>query len=164
MERDYSYVAAELKPEFIMEIYKLLGECGVQIPKHDLHATIIYDERGIDRPLAEMHPEREFRAFVTKLEPLGDGVVFHLTSPDLNEEFRRLRDAGYQHSYDTPLPHISIAYDFDEYDIMALNSVFSDWPGKELVFWKADYGWKKPAKKKEMPPCKCGHPQCEFCK
>lgn len=146
MEKEYAYIAAELKPEYIMEVYKLLGEAGVQVPKHDLHTTIIYDERKIDKPLATLDPTREFRAHVTKLETLGDGIVFHLTSPDLNEEFRRLTEAGYKHSYGTPLPHMSIAYDFDKYDVMAVNSVFSDWGGRELVFWKADFGWKKPSK------------------
>lgn len=146
MSRDYSYIAAELKPEYIMEVYKLLGEAGVPIPKHDLHSTIMYDERGIDKPLAKMHPEREFRANIIKLDILGDGIVFHLTSKELNEEFRRLKDAGYKHSFETPLPHMSIAYDFDQYDVMAVNSVFSDWMGKELVFWRCDYGWKKLSK------------------
>jgi len=144
LERDYSYISAELKPEYVEEIFAKLLEANVAPPKYDLHCTLVYDERKHDKPLAVMDPRREFRAHLTKLEHLGDGYVFHMSSKDLSEEFRRLKEAGYEHSFVTPLHHMSITYDPDKYDVLALDAAFSDWLGKELVFWKADYGFKKP--------------------
>lgn len=144
MEKDYSYVCVFLKPEYIQEVFARLLEASVApAPKHDLHATIMYDERDIETPLIKLDPTREYRAHITKMEVLGDGLVFHMTSPDMQEEFRRLRDAGYEHSFETMLPHMSLAYDCDAYDTLALQSVFSDWAGTELVFHNASFGYKK---------------------
>lgn len=140
---DYSYISARLKEEFAEEIIGILIEAGIGIPKHDLHATIIYDEREIKKPLAELHPETEFEAFVTKLDILGDGIVFHLTSPQLNEEFRRLTGAGYVHAYGTPLHHMSLGYDLDKYALLVLQSAFSEWGGKRLVFSETTFGKRK---------------------
>lgn len=144
MEKDYSYISVELKPEFVGDVFANLLEASVApAAKHDLHATLMYDERDIASPLCDLNTTREYRAHVTKLEVLGDGLVFHMTSPDMQDEFRRLRDEGYEHSFGTLLPHMSLAYKCDAYDILALQSVFSDWAGRELVFHNATWGTKK---------------------
>ena len=144
MERDYSYISVELCPEFIPDIFERLLEAGIQpAPKHDLHATIIYDERDIEKPLCELDPSKRFKANITKLEVLGDGLVFHLTSRDLLDEFARLKEAGYKHSFGTPLPHMSLTYDFNQYDILACQRLFADWGGRELIFYNESFGFKK---------------------
>lgn len=140
---DYSYISARLKEEFVGEIVDILIGAGITIPKHDFHVTIIYDEREIEKPLAELHPDKEFEAFITKLEILGDGIVFHLTSPQLTDEFRRLVTAGYIHAYGTPLHHMSLGYDLDKYDLLLLNSAFNDWGGRRLVFNETTFGKRK---------------------
>ena len=142
MKRNYSYVSVALKPEYVKDVFAHLLEAGIApASKHDLHCTVIYDERTHEKPLCKLDPNREFTANITKLEVLGDGVVFHMTSRDINEEFRRLTDAGYQHSFDTPLPHMSLAYDCDQYDKLAIEAAFSNWAGRQLVFHRADFGY-----------------------
>jgi hypothetical protein len=147
MEKDYSYVSVQLLPEYQADVIKTMLEANVAPEyKHELHCTLMYDERDIEAPLCALLPSLAFTAHITKLEPLGDGLVFHLTSKELNDEFRRLKDAGYQHSYGTPLFHMSLKYDFDKYDIMAINAAFSDWAGRPLVFSNECFGIKKPKK------------------
>jgi hypothetical protein len=144
MELNYSYVSVQLKSEFQADVIARLLEAGITPEsKHELHCTMIYDDRDIEKPLCALLPEKEFTASIIKLEPLGDGIVFHLTGKELNDEFRRLKDAGYQHSFGTPLFHMSLKYDFDKYDIMAINAAFSDWMGRQLVFNNECFGYKK---------------------
>lgn len=143
MSYDYSYISAKLKPEYVQEIFALLLEGSVSPPKHDLHATIIYDERKLEEPLAKLDPKKEYRATVTDIDILGDGLVFHLSSPDLTEEFYRLKNAGYQHAFKTPLHHMSLGYDLDNYDLLALKAAFSEYGGRELIFNNTDFGFKK---------------------
>jgi len=149
MELDYSYVSVQLKPEMQAEIISTLVLAGIPPEaKHELHATMIYDERDIDKPLCDLlSPSKEFKANIISLETLGDGVVFHLTSTDMLEEFRRLKDEGYVHSYGTPLFHMSLKYDFDKHDILAINHAFAEWGGRTLIFHNEQFGIKKPKKK-----------------
>ena len=149
MELDYSYVSVQLKSEMQEEIISALVLAGIPPEaKHELHATMVFDDRDIPAPLCSLLPaSKEFTANVIALETLGDGVVFKLTSVEMLEEFRRLKDAGYEHAFGTPLFHMSLKYDFDKYDIMALNNVFADWGGRTLIFNNEQYGIKKPKKK-----------------
>lgn len=149
MELDYSYVSVQLKSEMQAEIISKLILAGIPPEsKHELHATMVFDERDIPAPLCNLLPaSQEFTANVIALQTLGDGLVFKLTSIEMLEEFRRLKDAGYQHAYGTPLFHMSLKYDFDKYDILALNNLFADWGGRTLIFNNEQYGIKKPKKK-----------------
>lgn len=149
MELDYSYVSVQLKSEMQEEIISRLVLAGIPPEaKHELHCTMVFDERDIPAPLCKLlPPSQEFTANVVALETLGDGLVFKLTSTEMLEEFRRLKDAGYLHAFGTPLFHMSLKYDFDKYDIMALNNVFADWGGRTLVFNNEQFGVKKPKKK-----------------
>lgn len=143
MSLDYSYVCAYLKNEYQEEIFSLLLAAGIAPPKFDFHVTIMWDEREIEEPLAKLNPLKEYRAKVTSLDMLGDGLVFHLNSSDFTEEFRRLKEAGYEHSFKTPLHHMSLAYDLGDYELLALKAAFADYGGRELVFNKTSFGEKK---------------------
>jgi hypothetical protein len=148
MKPDYSYISVQLKSEMQAEIISTLILAGISPEaKHELHATMVYDDRSIAAPLCDLAPSsKEFSANVIALETLGDGLVFKLTSVDMLEEFRRLKEAGYQHSYGTPLFHMSLKYDFDKYDILALNQAFANWGGRTLIFNNEQYGITKPKK------------------
>jgi hypothetical protein len=149
MELDYSYVSVQLKQEFQAEIISKLILAGIAPEsKHELHCTMVYDERDIAAPLCNLVPaSQEFRANIISLDTLGDGLVFHFTSTDMLEEFRRLKEGGYVHSFGTPLFHMSLKYDFDKYEVLALNNLFGDWGGRTLVFHNEQFGVKKPKKK-----------------
>lgn len=149
MELDYSYISVQLKSEMQGDVISALVLAGISPEaKHELHCTMMYDERDISEPLCTLAPaSQEFKANIIALETLGDGLVFKLTSADMLEEFRRLKEGGYRHSFGTPLFHMSLKYDFDKYDILAINRVFADWGGRTLIFSNEQFGIKKPKKK-----------------
>lgn len=148
MELDYSYISVQLKNEMQAEVIEALILAGIPPEaKHELHCTMMYDERSFVKPLCSLlPPTQEFKANIIAMQTLGDGLVFMLTSIDMLEEFRRLKSEGYVHSFDTPLFHMSLKYDFDKYDILAINNAFADWGGRTLIFNNEQFGIKKPKK------------------
>jgi 2'-5' RNA ligase len=145
MSVDYSYVSVKLKPEFVQALYDSL--LGIGLPpsyKHEPHCTIMFDKREIEKGLCVLDPLKEFEAFVTSVGYLGkDDLVFNLTSRDMVDEFHRLTDAGYQHSYGTPLPHMTILYDSDKYEKLLVEQNMQEWVGRRLVFSQLSFGVKK---------------------
>lgn len=143
MANNHGYVDVSLIGPEVEEIFGLLLDCGMPPGlKHNLHATLMYDKRDLEAPLAELDQEQKFKANVTKLEVLGDGLVFHLTSQDMLDEHRRLKECGYQHSFDGLLPHMSLTYDFSPHEVLKLQHAFADWGGRELTFSEAGFGCK----------------------
>ena len=141
---DYSYISVELTSDFEAELITLLSGAGIApAPKHDFHSTLIYDERDIPEPLAKLDPTRIFEAHVVALEILGDGLIFRLTSKDLQEEHLRLKAAGYTTPYAGYIPHMSLAYDFNQYDILACQTVLVGWAGRKLTFTNEAYSLGK---------------------
>lgn len=143
MANNNGYVDVSLIGPEVEEIFAILMHNGIPpAVKHDLHCTMMYDKRDLEAPLVEVDPTKEFKANVTKLEVLGDGLVFHLTSTDLADEHRRLKEGGYEHSFPDFLPHMSLTYDFNNYDRLRLEHAFQGWEGRELTFGKEGYGVK----------------------
>lgn len=143
---DFHYVSVELTQDLVGELVSAVSAAGIApTPKHDFHCTVIYDKRKgeITKPLATLDPTRVFTAHVVSLDILGDGLVFHLTSKELHEEHRRLREAGYQSPYDGYLPHMSVAYDFNEYDVLKAKSALAGWAGRALTFTNEAFGLGK---------------------
>jgi hypothetical protein len=141
---DYSYISVDLTSDFEAELITLLSGAGIApSPKHDFHSTLIYDERDVKEPLAKLDPTRIFEAHVVAIEVLGDGLIFRLTSKDLQEEHLRLKACGYQTPYNGYIPHMSLTYDFNQYDILACNQVLSDWAGRKLTFTNEAYSLGK---------------------
>lgn len=144
MELDYSYIQVVLRDDLIGDVFRDLLEAGVgPDAKYDLHSTLMYDERTHDKPLVRLDSRKEFKAKIIKMGRLGEAYVFHLTSPDLLEEFRLLKEAGYEHSYGTPMFHMSLGYKLDPYSELELDQVFANWMGRELTFTGMCYGFKK---------------------
>lgn len=144
MERDYNYIQASLSGNLLQDAISYLLEAGVApMDKHDLHTTVMYDERDIPEPLSILDSNKTFTAKVNGMGKLGDAYVLHLYSPDLTEQFNQLTEDGYKHSYGTPLWHMSLGYKLDDYQILALDQVFATWMGRELTFTGLDYGFKK---------------------
>lgn len=141
MAHNNGYVSVNLIGSEVEEIFGALLEAGVSLPKYSLHCTLMYDE-DVTEPLAELQPEALFHAHVTSLDILGDGLVFHLTSSELAAEHRRLKEAGYKHSFDAFLPHMSITYDFTDYEVLKMKQVLAGWGGRQLTFSGEGYGTK----------------------
>lgn len=143
LQMDYSYVSAFLTPDLIGDLYKTLLSVGIApAPKHDFHVTLMYDKRKkeIKEPLAKLDQTAVFKAFIVGFDVLGDGLVLHLMSKELHSEHQRLLAAGYQYSFPDYLPHMSLMYDFNEYDILKLKSVMGVWMGRELTFSNESFG------------------------
>lgn len=144
MELEYSYVQVSLSDNMVEDVYRDLLEANVAPnDKYDLHVTLMYDERDIPEPLIQLDPKKEFTAKIISMGKLGDAYVFHLTSPQLLEEFRLLKEAGYKHSYGIPMFHMSLGYKLDDYAELELDQVFAPWMGKELTFTNMAFGFKK---------------------
>ena len=145
MSIDYSYISSNLNAEFVQELYSdLIGLGMAPSYKHEPHCTILFDERGIVNPLCVLDQTKEFEAFVTSVGTLGkNDLVFHLTSRDMVDEFHRLTDAGYVHSFGTPLPHMTVLYDSDQYEKLLIDQGMTQWVGRRLVFGPAQFGLKK---------------------
>ncbi|CAG27220.1 RNA ligase [Pseudomonas phage EL] len=139
---NYGYVDVSLVGPEVEEIFGLLLECGIApAAEYNLHCTLMYDEQA-EEPLVKLNPDAKFTAYVTGIDVLGDGLVFNLTSKDLADEHRRLKDGGYTHSFDAFLPHMSVTYDFDEYDMLKVKQAFATWGGRQLTFSKESFGTK----------------------
>lgn len=142
MANNNGFIDVELIGPEVAEIFETLLTGGITLSKHNLHCTVMFDKRNHEAPLAELHPREIFTANVTALEVLGDGLVFHLTSKPLADEHRRLKEFGYEHSFDAYLPHMSLTYDFDEYDKLKARQLFANWGGRLLSFSNESYGTK----------------------
>lgn len=105
-----------------------------QTSRGSLHVTLMYDA---DTPFGT-YPVPEFdscTAYVKKVVVLGDDdniAALELDCPELHDYHRRLKDAGYTHSFDDFLPHISVMKNFTAQQLRALKDVFnnSDYPVK----------------------------------
>lgn len=144
MDRDYSYVQVSLRDDLVQDVYSQLIEVGVAPnDKYDLHTTIMFDDRDLPEPLCELEPGKEFVAKINGMGKLGDAYVFHLYSPQLHEAFTKLTEAGYEHSYGTPMWHLSLAYKLDDFQYLAIDQAFAHWMGREIVLRNMAFGFKK---------------------
>jgi len=144
MELDFSYINVTLRDNLVEDVFAALMEAGcAPSDKHDLHVTMMYDERELAEPFCLLDSSKEFTAKVISMGVLGEAYVFHLTSPQMLEEFRLLKEAGYEHSYGTPMFHMSLGYKLSPHDHLALDQVFATWMGRELYFGDMSFGIKK---------------------
>jgi len=145
MSLDYRYIMVSLIPEQTQELYDKLISIGLSPAyKYEPHCTVIYNTEELEEPLCELDPKKVFKAHVTSIDFLGkDDLVFHLTSRDIVDEFHRLTDYGYEHSFETPLPHMTLLYDSDPFEKLMIEEGLKDWVGKELTFTKEQFGFKK---------------------
>ena len=97
------------------------------IEMDDLHCTLIYDSRDTVDPMTDQEiPNRTYRAEVDGVGVLGDAVVIHLKSPDLQSRFKEITGSGYQSDFEDYLPHISMKYDPTDEDVKLLKSKLGD--------------------------------------
>jgi hypothetical protein len=63
-----------------------------------------------------------------------------MTSKDLHAEHIRLEEAGHIHAYEGYLPHMTLGYDLNKYEILMLETLMTGWMGRTLTFTAAAYG------------------------
>ncbi|EBV8434164.1 hypothetical protein NFI00_000028 [Salmonella enterica] len=130
------YIDIKLDSKQEDDLIRDLTLLGIKaLPKGKYHCTVMYDKRDeLDKPLCDIDPEQVFDAHVVEVKPLGDALVFTMTSKDIYDEFRRLREAGYQHSFPELLVHMSICYEFSAYDKLKVEQFMGKWIGRNIQF------------------------------
>ena len=140
MSSKAAFVQVLLQEPERSEILGLLVQSHIEMPKYPLHCTVMWDDRDLATPLCSVNPNKVYQATVQNVEVLGDGLVFHLISPALVEEHLRLKEKGYQPSFPSYLPHMSLSYTFDKYDTLKADYVFANWAGRTLTFSEEQFG------------------------
>ena len=130
------YIDVRLDSKQEDDLIRDLTTLGINaLPKGKYHCTLIYDKREeLDKPLCDIDSEQVFDAYVVEVKPLGDALVFTMTSKDILDEFRRLLDCGYQHSFPEVLIHMSICYSFSAYDKLKVEQFMGKWIGRNIQF------------------------------
>lgn len=130
------YISVRLDPQQEEDLIRDIAALGAKpFNKGKYHCTVMYDKREeLDKPLCAIDFEQVFDAHVVEVIPLGDALVFTLTSKGINDEFLRLRKAGYQHSFPELMLHMSICYDFSAYDKLAIERGLGRWIGRNIQF------------------------------
>ncbi len=142
MGSNAAFVQVLLQEPERSEILGLLVQSHIDMPKYPLHCTVMYDPRDLVAPLCSVNPLKVYKATIQNVEVLGDGLVFHLISPGLVEEHQRLKDEGYQPTFSSYLPHMSLTYTFDKYDTLKADYLFANWAGRTLTFSEEQFGNK----------------------
>lgn len=145
-ELSYDYISCQLCSKDTGELIDLLFNNGCAIgSKHDFHITVVWDPRKelMKKPLVSPDKHLEFKAHVIGFDVLGedkDTPVLLLSSRELHQQHNLMLEAGHQHSFPDYLPHISINYDVDKYEIEKLRLLLGGYAGKELTFNNLAYG------------------------
>lgn len=145
---DYNYVSVRLSPEDTAAIYDLLLDKGVSLEvKYELHATVMYGVNEGNVKLTELDNEKEFKAFIIGTGLLGPddkkAYTLLLSSKDIHDEHKRLKEVGYKHSFDDFIPHLTLAYDVDKFTEVMLNSLTESLIGMELTLINLSFGEKQ---------------------
>lgn len=130
------YIDVKLIPDQEADLIRDLTLLGINaLPKGKYHCTVVYDKRDeLDKPLCDIDPEQIFDAHIVEVIPLGGALVFTMTSIDLFNEFDRLIEAGYEHSYPEILIHMSLCYDYSAYDKLKIEQLMGRWIGRNIQF------------------------------
>lgn len=145
MKKPEGYVRAELGFHQTRIIEAILKEAGVEgIPKEKLHCTLMYYN---DIPMhispPKYDPEMMLSAKVTGAGPLGkyneetnewNAFVLNFDSDDLLEEHKRWLEAGYSHSFDHFIPHMSVVYKVSDDKVAELTVRFQKLIGETFIF------------------------------
>ncbi|AEV89498.1 RNA ligase [Pseudomonas phage OBP] len=101
-----------------LKISKAIGniadDCGGAIPANKLHATIMYDVRNPD--IFPPKSNAVYNAKVIGIKTLGKpgdkwyACALELNCPEIHARHKELVKAGYVHSYDDLLLHVSLSY------------------------------------------------------
>lgn len=116
------YVSVKPTQELAQAIAKRVSDLGISggIEADKLHVTLMYSKTKAINALPE--PDRVYEATLNgHFEIMGEApwraLVVHLDSPDLQNRFAELSEAGGEHSYPEFKAHLSLKYDAQEADL-----------------------------------------------
>lgn len=121
------YVSVSVDALKAAEIHKAVFSRGIVdgLPPEEYHVTVMYDRNNPDISLSDIPKPALFEASIIGLDVLGEGkskaLVLLLDSPELHEFHNTLLEEGFQHSYSTFTPHVSVKYAPSESDIRIAN-------------------------------------------
>lgn len=115
------YISINLRKTEEDELSKQLAELGLTpVSEYPFHVSLMFDETECDEPRCIINSEAIFEAIVIGFKPLGKAIVVELHSIGLQKEFQRLQEAGYTHSYDSLLLHMSLVYNPKPFDLQII--------------------------------------------
>jgi 2'-5' RNA ligase len=99
---------------------KLLGFSNI-IPADKMHMTLMYDKSNQPMPISIGQVKVTAKPLTVGL--LGDAMVLWLSSPKAVGLHNQLKQLGFNHSFATFAPHLSLLYSPSQADINRLESV-----------------------------------------
>lgn len=132
------YVALRLDPEIQKTVINALEQSGIEDVNQDMHCTVFFCNRGMEKlnlnteKVIEVHFEPKINR--TDISELGEALVIKFSSPEIQEIFDSIKDKGYQHSFETLIPHMSLKYEPSKEDIEKIKDVISDLNIESLKF------------------------------
>lgn len=128
------YISVNLDKETEKELSREIADLDLHpVSEYPFHVTMMFDESECDEPRCVINPEATFEAVIIGFKPLGDAVVAELHSIGLQREFKRLKEAGYNHSFPSLLLHMSLVYNPDDYALLVLEKGLERWIGKTIT-------------------------------
>lgn len=129
------YISVNLTRTEEHELSKQLAALELKpVSSYPFHVTLMFDDRECDAPRCIINPDVIYEATCIGFKVLGKAIVAELHSIGLQREFTRLKEAGYEHSYDTLLLHMSLTYDPSDYDLLTVQSGMKHMLGKTYQF------------------------------
>lgn len=129
------YISVELLKETEKKLSVEIAALDLHpLSEYPMHVTLMFDERECEKERCIMNPDVIYEATITGFKPLGKAIVADLYSVGLHREFKRLLEAGYQHSYDSLQLHMSVVYDPSPYDLLTIQRGLQHWVGKTIQF------------------------------
>lgn len=129
------YISVSLERSEEAELSKRIAALDLHpVSEYPFHVTLMFDESECNEPRCVINPDASFEAVVIGFKPLGDAIVAELHSIGLQREFKRLKEAGYEHSFGSLLLHMSLVYKPDDYELIVVQQGLDDLLGKTLIF------------------------------
>lgn len=124
------YVGLDLDMDQAREINKLFKIAGVDcLTPSEFHVTVMQDESNPDIDL--LTNDKKYTAKVVGVERLGkpggdwEAIVLILDSPEIQQRYKELCNAGFNHKFDDLKCHMSIVYKPKDTDEDLINLVFN---------------------------------------
>lgn len=128
------YISVSLDRKEETELSRRIAALDLHpVSEYPFHVTMMFDESECDEPRCVINPDVSFEAVIIGFKPLGKAIVAELHSVGLQREFKRLQEAGYEHSFDSLLLHMSLVYKPDDYELLIVQQGLSDYLGKTIT-------------------------------
>ena len=121
----YGFIYTPLSGDDEKKLKRVCSDIGLTIIVPDLHMTLMFDKSN--PRIEQISSPISFIATVKSIKILGEydskwrSIALELDCPDASTYHKTLKTAGYKHSYDNFIPHMSLKYLPSQEDIEIIN-------------------------------------------